>query len=247
MRLTSFQDMDIGQRGFFSPVQIPNCALWLDAADASTITQVAGSVSQWNDKSGNVNNATQGTGANQPVTGSLTINSLNAMYFQSANSRFMTLTSRISRTGGYTIFSPLTVGNSGATTALTGMSGSGTAGFSLSFNTTLNPRIVKAGVSVPLVGTNPLSASTPAIVSAITSFGASPQNALYTNGVANGSNTTDPAYTADFNSIGNTASTQYLDARVGEIIVYTRILSVQEHDLIGSYLAAKWGMSWTNL
>ena len=33
--------MALGQRGFFSPVQIPNCTLWLDATDASKITQVA--------------------------------------------------------------------------------------------------------------------------------------------------------------------------------------------------------------
>jgi hypothetical protein len=33
-------------------------ALWLDAADASTITESGGAVSQWDDKSGNSNNAT---------------------------------------------------------------------------------------------------------------------------------------------------------------------------------------------
>ena len=43
-------------------------ALWLDAADASTIT-IATGVSQWNDKSGNGWNATQVTSANQPTPG----------------------------------------------------------------------------------------------------------------------------------------------------------------------------------
>jgi hypothetical protein len=36
-------------------------ALWLDAADASTVTTVSGAVSQWNDKSGNSRHATQST------------------------------------------------------------------------------------------------------------------------------------------------------------------------------------------
>jgi hypothetical protein len=49
----------------WTPAQIKT-ALWLDAADASTITQVDGAVSRWKDKSGNGNHATQGNGSRQP-------------------------------------------------------------------------------------------------------------------------------------------------------------------------------------
>lgn len=42
-------------------------ALWLDAADASTITESGGAVSQWNDKSGNGRNVAQSTAANRPT------------------------------------------------------------------------------------------------------------------------------------------------------------------------------------
>ena len=42
-------------------------ALWLDAADASTITESGGAVSQWDDKSGNDRHASQGLVAQQPV------------------------------------------------------------------------------------------------------------------------------------------------------------------------------------
>jgi hypothetical protein len=42
-------------------------ALWLDAADATTITQSGGLVSQWNDKSGNANHATQSTSGSRPT------------------------------------------------------------------------------------------------------------------------------------------------------------------------------------
>ena len=42
-------------------------ALWLDAADTSTVTTVSGAVSQWNDKSGNNRHATQPTAASRPV------------------------------------------------------------------------------------------------------------------------------------------------------------------------------------
>ena len=51
----------------FSPSEVSNMNLWLDAADASTITHSSNAVSQWSDKSGNSNHATQGTAANQPT------------------------------------------------------------------------------------------------------------------------------------------------------------------------------------
>ena len=50
----------------WTPAQI-STALWLDAADSSTITTVSGAVSQWNDKSGNGHHATQGTASFRPV------------------------------------------------------------------------------------------------------------------------------------------------------------------------------------
>lgn len=64
----------------FTPLDLAP-ALWLDASDAATITSSSGSVSQWNDKSGNARNFTQATAANQPVTGTRTLNSLNVIDF----------------------------------------------------------------------------------------------------------------------------------------------------------------------
>ena len=58
-------------------------ALWLDAADASTITESGGAVSQWDDKSGNNLHATQTSSAARPLTNSETINNINAISFAS--------------------------------------------------------------------------------------------------------------------------------------------------------------------
>ena len=63
--------------GGFSPLDLsPN--LWLDATDATTITEVSGDVSQWDDKSGNGNDVSQSTPANRPANGG-TINGNNAI------------------------------------------------------------------------------------------------------------------------------------------------------------------------
>ena len=60
-------------------------ALWLDAADASTITTVSGAVSQWNDKSGNGRNATQATAGNRPATGTATLNGRNVIRYDATD------------------------------------------------------------------------------------------------------------------------------------------------------------------
>jgi hypothetical protein len=60
-------------------------ALWLDAADASTVTTVSSAVSQWNDKSGNGRNAEQSTAANRPAYQSAAQNGLNVLTFDGSN------------------------------------------------------------------------------------------------------------------------------------------------------------------
>lgn len=76
----------------FSPLNLTSLHTWHDASDATTITHVGGSVSQWNDKSGNAIHATQPNASHQPQTGIRTINSLNALDFDGTND-FMVLPS----------------------------------------------------------------------------------------------------------------------------------------------------------
>lgn len=64
-------------------------ALWLDAADASTVTTVSGAVSQWNDKSGNARHATQSTSGNRPAYQASAQNGLSAVRFTAASSHFL--------------------------------------------------------------------------------------------------------------------------------------------------------------
>lgn len=49
------------------PLDIPGCALWLDAADTSTLTRSGSNVTQWNDKSGSGNNFVPASASSTPV------------------------------------------------------------------------------------------------------------------------------------------------------------------------------------
>lgn len=69
----------------FSPADLDNLEYWYDAADVDTIVHSLGAVSQWKDKSPNQYHLSQGTGANQPVTASRKINTLNAIDFNGSS------------------------------------------------------------------------------------------------------------------------------------------------------------------
>jgi hypothetical protein len=64
----------------WSPDDITTGA-WYDASDSTTIAESGGAVSQWDDKSGNGFDISQGVGASQPTTNADTIGGLNAIEF----------------------------------------------------------------------------------------------------------------------------------------------------------------------
>jgi hypothetical protein len=72
------------QYGLWSPANITT-ALWLDAADAGTITESGGAVSQWNDKSGNNRHATQSDATRRPAFTSSALNGYSALTFDGTN------------------------------------------------------------------------------------------------------------------------------------------------------------------
>ena len=65
---------------YWTPSEITT-ALWLDAADALTITQASGFVSQWADKSGNNRHAAQASASAKPQTLPAYLNGLNVLNF----------------------------------------------------------------------------------------------------------------------------------------------------------------------
>jgi hypothetical protein len=60
-------------------------ALWLDAADSSTVTTISDAVSQWNDKSGNSRNASQSTALARPAYTQNALNGRAVVSFDGSN------------------------------------------------------------------------------------------------------------------------------------------------------------------
>ena len=73
--------MPITRQTYFQPTQITGCSHWLDATDSSTITLSSGSLTQWNDKSGNGRNLTAVSGYANATVSSAFQNGLNVFNF----------------------------------------------------------------------------------------------------------------------------------------------------------------------
>jgi hypothetical protein len=72
-----------GSVGAVSPTTYSGCVLWLDASDGASVTHVANAISQWNDKSGNANHATQATAGLKPTYGTDATTGLGKVSFAS--------------------------------------------------------------------------------------------------------------------------------------------------------------------
>lgn len=73
----------------WSPLDLDDLVAWWDASDLATITESGGSVSQWDDKSGNGHHLVQETGSAQPTTGARTQNGRNVLDFDGVTDEFV--------------------------------------------------------------------------------------------------------------------------------------------------------------
>jgi hypothetical protein len=56
---SAFPARSLAQTAGFNPLRISGCSLWLDAADASSLSLAGSNITEWRDKSGNARTATQ--------------------------------------------------------------------------------------------------------------------------------------------------------------------------------------------
>lgn len=223
----------------FSPINLGNLALWLDASDESTITESAGAVSQWDDKSGNAYHATQGTGANQLGTKITTLNGLNVL--DADGSDFMNLPS-----GLY----PVT--NNDMTIFAVAKQ-----------NATATERIISAGISgstrmllqyasgdINFYNNSAFDAVTIAIdetnFNIITSYREGSTQSIAVNA---GTPVTDSAGSDvpginQFKIASNpNGSGEFLTGNIAEIIIYSTRLSDFQINQVNEYLSEKWAIT----
>jgi hypothetical protein len=225
----------------FNPLSIPNLALWLDAADTSTITHTSNSVSQWNDKSGNGNNATQGTGANQPVTNTRTINGRNVLDFNVAEPR-MNLPVALTGDKNTTCFYVFQVDVSKTHRLMNGTNAGGTR--VLMQQTAFQYQYMNRN---DFTATSAISATfdTNAHIGIARRDGVNKRAGR--DGVLGTELTSAQDAVLTGLTIGSAGATDTFDGACAEIILYQRGLTNAEMNAVGRYLSAKWNIAWTDL
>ena len=235
------------QKNNWTPADI-DAALWLDASDASTITESGGAVSQWDDKSGNNKNLTQATVLTRPTTNSRTINGLNALEFNASNGLFTTSTVLSGNPGlliaSIVLFDAVVgtidrvcqISAGSASFALTGGSV-----YSIRYNSG-NQQFSPPATSVPLIllGTYP-------------SGGTYADAKLFVNGsVLTPSSVGNPTGVLNLGAgfvVGGGTNTstigtisEFMDGLIGEVVCTTANDQVSRQRIEG-YLAHKWGLT----
>jgi len=244
----------------WTPAQLTGLALWLDAADAGTITLNGTDVSQWDDKSPNGYDLSQATAVNQP---SLVTGALNGkpVIRTDGNDRLDNTTSSLFRdvgTATWVVVAKYPVATGTGNAALL-MCSRGDADNSTRFMLTANPSpggefMGVAGRRLDTDSFQPIASSTARIVD---TWFIEVGQADYTNAEAN--HWTDGAQDltgAVFQTAGNTEDTDPLSVNVfgstnilapanteiAEGIAIEGPLTTSDRQKLEGYLAWKWGL-----
>lgn len=231
--------------GLYEPIfnaqDIQGLQLWLDAADIATITESSGSVSSWNDKSGNGNNATQGIGVDQPVSGDTTQNGLNVIDFDGGDSLSLPSSIYPLAGGNVTIFAVSVTSLNNQTQRLISWNNSGSTTFMhLLYSSTVSRISFSADGSVNDNGITETNWNILKGRREATTIAASYNGNTESTSTGGADLTATGAFIGSRNLDG---TVQALTGSIGEVLVYNRSLSSAESYVIENYLASKWGIS----
>ena len=215
-----------------------NNKLWLDASDTSTITQSSGSVSQWNDKSGNGNNATQATGTAQFAYNATGLNGKPALISASGDS--MALGSTVSLTGEFSIF----IVNSRAALATMMLLGNSSQNTKIGITTDPAGRAFVRAVNL---GASDTTQTFPGLnvpnICEVTRDSANKVDSAF-DGASLNRLFSDAAQVSTFgiNRVGLDDFTGHWQGAISEIILFDRSLTPSERTVMNAYLSNKWGI-----
>jgi len=224
-------DVNFGTQHYsqFHPRSIPNCALWLDAADSDTITLSGSSVTAWNDKSGNNRNATGGV---SPTRGT------NGVVFNGTSQYLATTYSAVPT--AETFFGVATwTGTTDRNYCIIGTSATNGRDFNvLRSGATVSIRWDRWGVSgyAPTTG---VQTSVRFLATGV--FTGTAGQTILNGGTLSASASFSFAGTG-ITRIGTGVLADYFTGTINEIIVYNRTLTALEYRQVEGYLAAKWAL-----
>lgn len=239
--------------GGFAPTSLSGLALWLDAADATTIT-IATGASQWNDKSGNTNNALQGTGGNQPTVTTNAQNGKQALTFNGTTQSMAIANSVSTQIGtGMTFFmvGALVNWTDSANRAFL-VKGPNASGANYIFNkdsTNVMQFVYNDGSFRQVLESSNFNGTNNAFLCMCWRVDKTAHTCEFRAGGVSKSTVTD-ANNMNYSSASATgatvgadgAGTSLFSGKMGELVLYSRTLLTSEVTTVESYLRNKWAV-----
>ena len=216
----------------FNPKTIAGLALWMDAPEYNASTGT------WADKSGNGRDFAQAIAANRPIVSAVTQNARAILEFDGSNDQLIQ-GSNFLQVANCTMFAAF-------------QRNAGTFGgvIASALTTDRSPGIIIDNSRGAIRGFQNFALAAVGAVNAfnITSGTVTDGTAvMFTNGTQistlAASNTLDTSNTTTAIGSYRTAQANYLNGYIGEIIIYTRVLSVSERRRVEGYLGKKWGIT----
>ena len=209
---------------------------WYDASDSSTITEAAGLVSLWNDKSTKGRNLIQGTGSLQPSTGTRTIGGVNALDFQAD---VISASSTFNLVGDFSIVLVLEIDAHGNSQNPFGSDN----GNEVRFATTTSAIMRIAGANQ--TGTLSTYATVTPFIFTVRRSGTSMEFGI--GGSGNTATITASTGNIVLQSLGNSAvGVRGLGNAISEASFYTGEITDVEFNQLGIAYSCKYGVSWAD-
>lgn len=235
----------------FTPASLTGLVAWYDAQDASTITQVAGAVSQWNDKSATAVNVTQANALNQPTysatgfpgskpgitfsrTGSTSLNNLTAAAFPSGYTDFTF----------WTVYAPTSNSNFQGVYAIYDSVVLNDTLIAFDFQSNLAPTVFSSFIG-EIDGSDPHVSTSPYYFRTVRDASGNITMAANATPDSSGSQPSSPTTvsTGGGNTyVGTDNAGDLANGVIGEIILYSRALNSTEIGQVETYLSARWGI-----
>lgn len=230
------------QYGLWSPAEITT-ALWLDAADASTITESGGAVSQWDDKSGNARNAAQATEANRPTLLANGIGGKPSLQFDGVDDYLINAAAGLplgsSARSLFVVYRPLVLTGANSVVSQGEFNSTG-QWFALQFRQTPSGDPYFAGFNADLSSGDAITLDSK--IAGVTYNGTNV--ILYKNGTLKSSAARTLNTTGNTFSVGSSpGQAEFANGLIGEIVMTSSVLSTLDRQRVESYLAHKWGLT----
>ena len=216
----------------FSPLDIPGCALWLDAADKSTFTLSSGNITTWTDKSSTANNftTTAGTATN------ITDGGYSVVSFPSET--IMTSTSTLTWTTSSAFF---------VVSKIISIPSRQYADYIIGFSSIINAdfsiRVEPLGLCGTPAPTIPPNVNDLSIYNYYVNGSLNPNFPLSTYQSYNIIHTGNPSQAGTSVMTLSTIQGRYLVGNIAEVLYYPGGVTSIQRQQIESYLAWKWGIT----